>query len=202
MGTRKVQGLYNSDFDRNVTNGVNIPLNYNFDANSFNEDRRYSMALPLHQQIHIPETHSFCKPRNEVIEDKYTPKPSKSINIDDPLISTTPIMHPKDSRTRAIPSINLEEQSQIADFQEGECKIEPWKRMIGNASELMLLKFQETLMVERTIMLEIINKDSKRDQLLLELTKKLETLNRENAILALENKGLHDMIHTWNSQII
>lgn len=54
-------------------------------------------------------------------------------------------------------------------------------------------------MVERTIMLEIINKDSKRDQLLIELSNNLEKLNRENALLALENKGLKEMMQTWNN---
>ncbi|CAG9310803.1 unnamed protein product [Blepharisma stoltei] len=201
MGTRKTRGIFVSDYEARSPRGYNFPTDYSFDANSVIDDRRRSMALPLYQQAHGPETHSLCKPRNEILEGRQSPRPTKSININDPLISTTPIIHPKDSKIKAMPCINLEDRPQISDSQDGECDIEPWKRMIGNASELMLLKFQETLMIERTIMLEIINKDSKRDQVLLELTKKLETLNRENAILALENKGLQGMMHTWNPQI-
>lgn len=75
-----------------------------------------------------------------------------------------------------------------------ECNGECLSKLINSTSEILLLKFQEVLQTERLMMMEMINKDSNNDALLLQLVHKAEEMNRENAILKLENKGFKDIL--------
>ncbi|CAG9332191.1 unnamed protein product [Blepharisma stoltei] len=78
-----------------------------------------------------------------------------------------------------------------------DCNGECLGKLIKSTSEMLLLKFQEVLQTERVMMMEMINQDSNKDALLLQLVNKAEELNRENAVLALENKGYKEILNNW-----
>jgi len=69
--------------------------------------------------------------------------------------------------------------------------------IIKNSSEFMLSKFQDMLSVEKEMMLSFMQQDSHRDQLVFELSKTLEDLNRQNALLVMENKSLVQMLNSY-----
>ena len=52
--------------------------------------------------------------------------------------------------------------------------------------------------IEKSMMREIIEKDTEREKFLRELMVKLELLQRENQILTAENKSLKEMMTIWN----
>ncbi|CAG9324061.1 unnamed protein product [Blepharisma stoltei] len=76
-----------------------------------------------------------------------------------------------------------------------ECSGECLGKLINSTSEMLLLKFQEVLQTERLMMMEMINNDSNKDALLLQLVNKAEELNRENAVLTLENRGYKEILN-------
>ncbi|CAG9313868.1 unnamed protein product [Blepharisma stoltei] len=127
-------------------------------------------------------------------------KTKQITNINDPLIQTTPLSKPEPLFKRKMVSIiqnNSDTKERISGSPQ-DCNGECLSRVISKMSEFLLLKFQETLNIEKTVMSELISNGISKDDLLLKLTNKAEELNRENAILKLENKGLKSMLDSWH----
>lgn len=85
MGTRK-RSLFNSDYDYYI-NPTQNATKKNFETNSSIDVRGYTMTLPYNQAVQ--NTHSFSKPNLELSEEHPKMRP---LNINEPLISTTPIL--------------------------------------------------------------------------------------------------------------
>ncbi|CAG9331339.1 unnamed protein product [Blepharisma stoltei] len=66
--------------------------------------------------------------------------------------------------------------------------------VLSKVSKHILASVQEALTFERKMMLDIVNEDSKRDWLVYELSKKLDSLHRENILLAHDNKSLKGIV--------
>lgn len=72
-------------------------------------------------------------------------------------------------------------------------------KVIQNSKEILLSKFQEVMSVEQAVMMEILIKDSERENALRDMTLEVEILQRENEILTMENKSLKEMLNIWKN---
>jgi hypothetical protein len=64
-------------------------------------------------------------------------------------------------------------------------------------NRVFFMQFNEVIAIEKSMMHEIIEKDTERERFLRELTVKLEILQRENQILTAENKSLKELMQIW-----
>lgn len=128
------------------------------------------------------------------------------VNINDPLIKTSPIRTQIEMKkaTQIISLQDLMDSAVLCDQvpakieDKSESGMQTTKEAI--LERVITMQFHEVLNIERSMMKDIIQKDSEREKFLRELKCKLDLLQSEHQILTAENKSLKEMMAIWKIQ--